>query len=89
MEQFGIWTESDGGFCENGYFSHADAAQRIEELIEEARSEGETPDEAEELAEDAKADLRVVEECPDHPEQLKDSCEECGAEEEPDEDGEY
>jgi hypothetical protein len=68
MQEYGIWTASDGGFVETGFYGEdgeAAANERLEEYI------------AEDI--DNLSDLSVVEICPDHEEQPKYGCQECEA----------
>lgn len=75
MISFGVWTDSDGGFCD-GPFDHRKEAEDFlaEQLDEIRRTQGE------EDYEDAKADLSVKGICPDHEGQPRIGCEECDAE---------
>lgn len=65
--EYGIWTESDGGFSEVG-LGKLQADHRLVELI------AEDPDNAE--------DLKILEICGEHEEQPAEGCEECEDEDE-------
>ncbi|WP_242908683.1 hypothetical protein [Actinomadura terrae] len=72
MDEYGIWTESDGGFVERGLYSPEKAAARLAEIIRDS----DYPD-------DDRADLRVREMCPKHAdeEQPRNGCEGCNQDE--------
>jgi hypothetical protein len=63
MQEYGIWTASDGGFVETGFYSDFSAQERLGEYISEDPANAD--------------DLSVVEICPDHEEQPKYGCQEC------------
>ncbi|MFI6495964.1 hypothetical protein [Nonomuraea typhae] len=72
MQEFGIWTENDGGFTETQLYSREAAEHRLAEII----AEGESPEEVVELRED----LRIEEICEDHEGQPRHGCEDCNEE---------
>lgn len=71
LREFGIWTENDGGFVETQIYSIDEGEARLVEYYEEDI--------------DNVGDLSLVEVCPDHEEQRKDTCEECAAEDDEEE----
>lgn len=62
----GIWTENGGGFCAGPFHSRPEADEHLTHLLEVSED-----------VEADRADLSVIEMCPDHDEQPKDDCEEC------------
>lgn len=68
MNEYGIWTENDGGFIERDLHNLTEATGRLAEIIRES-------DDPEAVREE----LRVEELCPDHAddEQPKNGCEAC------------
>lgn len=78
---YGLWADNDGGISEGPFYTEKGAKDRIAELIAEAVDA--------ETAEDLRADLSVVEICPDHEDQRRHACKECAAPEEEESESEH
>lgn len=68
-QEYGIWTDNDGGFTEAQLYSLEEAEDRLAEIIGESKD-----------PESEREDLSIKEICPDHEGQVKDGCEECATE---------
>jgi hypothetical protein len=70
VPELGIWSGQAGGFITTQLYSQAEAETEMHSLVTQAGEEAD--------------DLSIVEMCPDHDEQPKDSCEICESEEDDD-----
>jgi hypothetical protein len=64
-QEFGVWSQTEGGFVEDGFWSKVEAQVRAAELNDEVEDDEEHT---------------VLEICPDHEGEPANACEECHAE---------